>query len=146
MLSASGPIQNAFMGSIALGRQLITSLLFWPPLKPPSLRHCPKQPLITVINSRVRCVRDRLLFITSSIVTYSYRGRNSVAHPLYPHLPLSLLRYLKGLHGPANRGRLNSNAHPRSKVCLLQIHIYDLCLLHLFIFRSHTCIEFFSQT
>ena len=97
MLSACGPIQNAFMGSIALGRQLITSLLFWPPLKPPSLRHCPKQPLITVINSRVRCVRDRLLFITSSIVTYSYRGRNSVAHPLYPHLPLSLLRYLKGL-------------------------------------------------
>ena len=40
MLSASGPIQNAFMGSIALGRQIITSLLFWPPLKPPSLRHC----------------------------------------------------------------------------------------------------------
>ena len=81
VLSASGPIQNAFMGSIALGRQLITSLLFWPPLKPPSLRHCPKQPLITVINSHVRCVRDRLLFITSSIVAYSYRGRNSVAHP-----------------------------------------------------------------
>ena len=31
--SASGPIQNAFVGSIALGRQLITSLLFRPPLK-----------------------------------------------------------------------------------------------------------------
>ena len=36
MLSASGPIQNAFVGSIALGRQLITSLLFRPPLKAPS--------------------------------------------------------------------------------------------------------------
>ena len=36
MLSASGPIQNAFMGSITLGRQLITSLLFRPPLKAPS--------------------------------------------------------------------------------------------------------------
>ena len=35
MLSASGPIQNAFVGSIALGRQLITSLLFRPPLKSP---------------------------------------------------------------------------------------------------------------
>ena len=35
-LSASGPIQNAFVGSIALGRQLITSLLFRPPLKAPS--------------------------------------------------------------------------------------------------------------
>ena len=30
------PIQNAFVGSIALGRQLITSLLFRPPLKAPS--------------------------------------------------------------------------------------------------------------
>jgi hypothetical protein len=28
VLSASDPIQNAFVGSIALGRQLITSLLF----------------------------------------------------------------------------------------------------------------------
>ena len=36
MLSASGPIQNAFVGSIAPGRQLITSLLFRPPLKAPS--------------------------------------------------------------------------------------------------------------
>ena len=36
MLSGSGPIQNAFVGSIALGRQLITSLLFRPPLKAPS--------------------------------------------------------------------------------------------------------------
>ena len=35
MLSGSGPIQNAFVGSIALGRQLITSLLFRPPLKAP---------------------------------------------------------------------------------------------------------------
>ena len=34
MLSASGPIQNAFVGSIALGQQLITSLLFRRPLKP----------------------------------------------------------------------------------------------------------------
>ena len=112
------PDTKCVRGSIALGRHSITSLLFRPSLKPPSLRHCPKQPLFTVINftlARVRCVRDRLLFTPSSIVTYSYRGRNSVAHPLYPHQPLSLLRYLKGL-GPANRGRLNSNAHPRSKV------------------------------
>ena len=120
MLSASGPIQNAFVGSIALGRQLITSLLFRPPLKPPSLRHCPKQPLFTVINFTlgVRCVRDRLLFIPSSIVTYSTRGQNSVAHPLYPHLPLSLLRYLITLRAWAlpTEGRLNSNAHPHSKV------------------------------
>ena len=36
MLSASGPIQNAFVGSIAQGRQLITSLLFRLPLKAPS--------------------------------------------------------------------------------------------------------------
>ena len=35
VLSASGPIQNAFVCSIALGRQLITSLLFRPPLKDP---------------------------------------------------------------------------------------------------------------
>ena len=35
-LLQSGPIQNAFVGSIALGRQLITSLLFRPPLKAPS--------------------------------------------------------------------------------------------------------------
>ena len=37
MLSASCPIQNAFVGSIALGRQLITSLLFRRPLKPPQI-------------------------------------------------------------------------------------------------------------
>ena len=36
MLSASGPIQNAFVGSIVLGRQLISSLLFRPPFKAPS--------------------------------------------------------------------------------------------------------------
>ena len=47
VLSASGPMQNAFVGSIIdiraniyssieLGRQLITSLLFRPPLKAPS--------------------------------------------------------------------------------------------------------------
>ena len=36
MLSGSGWIQNVFVGSIALGRQLITSLLFRPPLKAPS--------------------------------------------------------------------------------------------------------------
>ena len=35
-LLQSGPIQNAFVGSIALGRQLIISLLFRPPLKAPS--------------------------------------------------------------------------------------------------------------
>ena len=35
-LLQSGPIQNAFVGSIALRRQLITSLLFRPPLKAPS--------------------------------------------------------------------------------------------------------------
>ena len=36
MLSASGPIQNAFVGSIARSYWGITSLLFRPPLKAPS--------------------------------------------------------------------------------------------------------------
>ena len=36
VLSTSGPIQNAFVGSIAPGRQLIISLLFRPLLKAPS--------------------------------------------------------------------------------------------------------------
>ena len=76
VLSASGLIQNAFVGSIALGRQLITSLLFRPPLKPPPP---PPPPLATPLPLRTQPLFTVINFYFG---TCSLRSRSLIVHTI----------------------------------------------------------------